>query len=273
MKKDNSLETDYNKYLKPIVFFSFTLFFVSLTQTTFIINRTVNTSWLSTLVLLKGSDIFFQVGILLLSNFLVFLSWIWCYKGSILYAVVSGFIAGLLSFSFLHLDTLILNQSGKVISYGLGYWLWVSSSFATPIAIVILVGIKIITQPASKFKNITGDYTVIRDKGIPGFQTIGHYSKTELKVTIIIPGYVFAIGNNVDLIIAKQHPVSKTKTSDNINTTITNYFIIDIHKHREEKNEYLYGPLSAGQFEAKRRELNIADMPFHMVFSEKTYLK
>ena len=65
----------------------------------------------------------------LANPFLIF-TWILTNKNS-KYALATSFVASLLSLSFLLFDNVIDNEAGhynKIISYQLGYWLWLSSS-------------------------------------------------------------------------------------------------------------------------------------------------
>ncbi|WP_299673525.1 DUF3997 domain-containing protein [uncultured Tenacibaculum sp.] len=77
----------------------------------------------------------------------------------------------------------------------------------------------------------------------------------------IISGYVFAVGNNSDFIIAKQHPYLN-------NLTVTKYFIIDIKKRESGINSSIIGPLEREDFNKKRIELNISDLKFDQNYSE-----
>ena len=74
---------------------------------------------------------------------------------------------------------------------------------------------------------------------------------------------IVAVGYDDNFIIAKQHPVT---ASYEINSSITNYYIIPLNKpvikYYEEKN--VIGPLSEKDFELKKKELGVSDsIKFH----------
>jgi hypothetical protein len=77
----------------------------------------------------------------------------------------------------------------------------------------------------------------------------------------IISDYVFAVGNNSDFIIAKQHPYLNE-------LTVTKYFIIDIKKRESGKNNSVIGPLEKEEFDKKRIELNISELRFDQNYPE-----
>lgn len=77
----------------------------------------------------------------------------------------------------------------------------------------------------------------------------------------IISNYVFAVGNNSDFIIAKQHPYLN-------DLTVTKYFIIDIKKRESKKNSSVIGPLEKEEFDKKRIELNISELKFDQNYPE-----
>lgn len=82
----------------------------------------------------------------------------------------------------------------------------------------------------------------------------------------IIEATVFAIGQNDEFIIAKQHPKS---SQNEIDKTIINYFIIPLkNKVNKSPDKNLYGPLTKEEFEKKRRELNIEKLDFSIMFTE-----
>lgn len=82
----------------------------------------------------------------------------------------------------------------------------------------------------------------------------------------IIEATVFAVGQNDEFIIAKQHP--KLSTIE-MNKKVINYFIIPLKKkisQSPEKN--IYGPLTLEEFKQKRKELNIEHLDFTIVFKD-----
>ncbi|AEH02739.1 MULTISPECIES: DUF3997 domain-containing protein [Flavobacteriaceae] len=77
----------------------------------------------------------------------------------------------------------------------------------------------------------------------------------------IISNYVFAVGNNSDFIIAKQHPYLN-------DLTITKYFIIDLKKREKTNEDGIYGPMDKQQFDKKSKGLNISELDFDQVYNE-----
>lgn len=83
--------------------------------------------------------------------------------------------------------------------------------------------------------------------------------------------YVFAVGHNSDFIIAKQHPTSGFENGYKVNTTITNYFIIDIKTNVRDNRKRVIGPLTAKQFEQSTLDLNIGEIEFDQTYTENPY--
>lgn len=83
---------------------------------------------------------------------------------------------------------------------------------------------------------------------------------------LVVPEYVFAVGHNNDFIIAKQHPTKGFKGGFEIDTTITNYYIVDIQKREVIKKNEVIGPLSKNEFDKKRAELHISEIRFNQVY-------
>ncbi|MGV8826816.1 MAG: DUF3997 domain-containing protein [Breznakibacter sp.] len=113
-------------------------------------------------------------------------------------------------------------------------------------------------------KRITGKYIVVwidlsRNQGIdeeiegsPG-SSIG-----------LVPEYVFAVGHNKDYIIAKQHPTSGFENGFEIDTTITNYYLIDMNAQKDK----VIGPMTKSRFDSTRIALKIQNIEFDMIFKE-----
>jgi len=82
----------------------------------------------------------------------------------------------------------------------------------------------------------------------------------------IIGATIFAVGQNDGFIIAKQHPkVSPT----GMDKAVINYFIIPFkNKVSQSPEKNIYGPLTLKEFEQKRKELNIENLDFTIVFKD-----
>ncbi len=80
----------------------------------------------------------------------------------------------------------------------------------------------------------------------------------------IIGNTVFAVGFNNQYIIAKQHPCTDEYK---VNKNVVKYYIFHAyHKGSYESN--LIGPLNLTEFEEKRKELNIENIDFTIVYKE-----
>lgn len=82
----------------------------------------------------------------------------------------------------------------------------------------------------------------------------------------VIPSTIFAVGQNDNFIIAKQHPRNPPGVIDK---STTNYFIIPLHlKVSNSIDRNYFGPLQLEQFEKKKGELSIGNLEFTIVFKE-----
>ncbi len=82
----------------------------------------------------------------------------------------------------------------------------------------------------------------------------------------VIEATVFAVGQNENFIIAKQHPLISMGVIDK---KTTNYFIIPLDlKVSKAVDRNYFGPLNLEQFEQKKRELNMKDIEFSIIFKE-----
>ncbi|PJJ83429.1 hypothetical protein [Mucilaginibacter auburnensis] len=59
----------------------------------------------------------------------------------------------------------------------------------------------------------------------------------------VVPAYIFAVGHNGQFIFAKQHPLTGTFPNENIDTSITNHYII------RRVSGQIIGPISEHDFE------------------------
>ena len=85
----------------------------------------------------------------------------------------------------------------------------------------------------------------------------------------IVPEYVFSVGHNDDYIIAKQHPTSGFEGGYEINTNVTNYYIIDMNGKVLTKGEKVFGPLTRNQFHSLRTVLKIKEIEFDQNYPDK----
>jgi len=113
---------------------------------------------------------------------------------------------------------------------------------------------------------ITGKYIVLwidmqENQGISEQIELNSSSSTGL-----VPEYVFAVGHNNDYIIAKQHPTSGFKNGFVIDTTITNYFVIDMNRKMLKTGDKVFGPFTISQFDSIRTKLKIENIKFDMIY-------
>ena len=113
-------------------------------------------------------------------------------------------------------------------------------------------------------KRITGKYIVVWID-LPRNQGIGEEIEGSPGSSIgLVPEYVFAVGHNEDYIIAKQHPTSGFENGFEIDTTITNYYLIDMNEQKDK----VIGPLTKSKFDSTRIALKIRNIEFDMIFKE-----
>ncbi|HYG01797.1 MAG TPA: DUF3997 domain-containing protein [Chryseosolibacter sp.] len=84
----------------------------------------------------------------------------------------------------------------------------------------------------------------------------------------LVPEYVFAVGHNDNFIIAKQHPTSGFEDGFKVDTSLTNYYIIDIKRKIKTDGEKVIGPLTKEQFDRKVKEFKIEEIKFEMTYPE-----
>lgn len=82
----------------------------------------------------------------------------------------------------------------------------------------------------------------------------------------VIKEYVFEVGNNSNFIIAKQHPTSVNQEGNEVDKTITNYFIIVLND--SSRNEVI-GPLSENEFSETSKKLDIEGIEFFDPFPKE----
>ncbi len=110
---------------------------------------------------------------------------------------------------------------------------------------------------------ITGNYYVLWID-IQENQGIYEEEGTDGPLIGLIPEYVFEIGHDDNFIIAKQHPTSGFQSGYQINTEITNYFLIDMNAQKDK----VTGPLSLSEFEQLRKQLGISNIGFNLTYPE-----
>ena len=81
----------------------------------------------------------------------------------------------------------------------------------------------------------------------------------------IITATVFAVGQNDDYIILKQHPRDFPNKPDK---SIVNFYLIPLKSNISKSiDKNYYGPLTLREFEQKKKELGIKNIEFNKVFS------
>ncbi len=84
----------------------------------------------------------------------------------------------------------------------------------------------------------------------------------------LVPEYVYSVGHNDEFIIAKQHPTAGFNNGYKIDTSRTNYFIIDMNHKVLKTERKVIGPLSKMKFDSLRIELKIEKIKFDMNYPE-----
>lgn len=85
--------------------------------------------------------------------------------------------------------------------------------------------------------------------------------------SVLVPEYVYAVGHNDEYIIAKQHPTSGFEKGYKVDTSITNYYMIQMNEEEEYK-DLVFGPLTIHQFDSIRREKGIESLEFDMNYPD-----
>lgn len=114
---------------------------------------------------------------------------------------------------------------------------------------------------------IVGNYELLWID-VPSSQSIyvqGETSTSSLGVGI--EPYIFSVGHDNNFIIAKQHPTSGFEGSYKVDTTVTNYYIINMKL--DDREEYkVIGPMSLDKFNNLRHKFNIENIEFDMIYPE-----
>ena len=131
-------------YLTLLIAMSITVlsFLLSLTQNAYYINdEEESIGSLGLIALLLG---FFGIsggsGIAWFANPCLFMSFIHLKRDNLRKAKIFSFISVILGLSFLFFDKVISNEGGaksEITSYGIGYWLWLSSLTSNFLGIII----------------------------------------------------------------------------------------------------------------------------------------
>src|SRR4030095_11818759 len=86
----------------------------------------------------------------------------------------------------------------------------------------------------------SGTYKVVDDYEVTWIDLVEQ--RALYKHEELAPAYVFAVGHNEKYIFAKQHPLV-TNSTQKIDTSITNYYIIERTKN-EFQDKPKYGPMT-----------------------------
>jgi hypothetical protein len=87
--------------------------------------------------------------------------------------------------------------------------------------------------------------------------------------SLVVPEYVFAVGHNDDYIIAKQHPTSGFEHGYEIDTTSTNYYVVDMNRRDSKTGNKVFGPLTLSKFDSLTTKLKIRSIKFDQTYLEK----
>ncbi|GAA4791237.1 hypothetical protein GCM10023231_18920 [Olivibacter ginsenosidimutans] len=109
-------------------------------------------------------------------------------------------------------------------------------------------------------KKILGNYYLTTTDGFQNNIYIDFKLETGNFVGVV-PSCVFSVGCSKKYIIAKQHPFSYPA---NIDSSLTNYYILHVHKKTLVPDSGVLGPLNLKEFQFKKKELRIEDVEFSM---------
>ena len=113
-------------------------------------------------------------------------------------------------------------------------------------------------------KRIRNDY-FLKKIDLNEAQFFGKKHDTILKngiFEILINDYVFAVGSNENIIIIKQHYTGGGYYGWKVDTTRTQFYVIDLAINKDS----LYGPLPEYEFENKVLDLNGEMIDFDLVY-------
>jgi hypothetical protein len=112
----------------------------------------------------------------------------------------------------------------------------------------------------SEHVKIIGDYEVGWNDLVSNRCLRKSFQNCEGCFEVIIDEYVYAVGYNENFIIAKQQ--------SGLDTTSTNYFIIDIYTNQKSSKTGIYGPLNLNEFESMRKKLGVSELLFDFNYSK-----
>jgi len=129
--------------------------------------------------------------------------------------------------------------------------------------ICLIIGITLGCRSEVHYTNLNGGYYLSADDVLEDM-SLG-YQDGEDGVGVI-DATVFAVGQDNNFIIVKQHPRNFPDLPDK---DITCYFIIPLRsKPAQSSDKNFYGPFNLDEFEAKKKELNVKDIAFTFVFKD-----
>ena len=107
---------------------------------------------------------------------------------------------------------------------------------------------------------------------MPENQGLGEQSELNSSSSAsIIPPYVFAVGHNNRYIIVKQHPTNGFEGGFKMDTSFTNYYVVDMEVKDTMGVRRTTGPLDLKEFSHLRKRLGIEDILFDMTFRDDIY--
>ncbi|MBD0296600.1 MAG: DUF3997 domain-containing protein [Flavisolibacter sp.] len=89
-------------------------------------------------------------------------------------------------------------------------------------------------------------------------RTICYHSQGDMGGEQVVTPFIFAYGQNRNFIVAKQHPTH----DDEVDKSITHYYIIRKNQTDFDKTEDVYGPFTQSEFERKLKTLKVEAIEF-----------
>lgn len=128
---EENLRRQTNVLKKFTVAISFILLAISLTKNAYYIEgMRESVGSFGLIAFLLGWMDFSGPLLVWLANPLLFLSWVFLFSKRAKRALIPGILAVIFSMSFLFFENIVANEGGgksQIISYDIGYWIWISS--------------------------------------------------------------------------------------------------------------------------------------------------
>ena len=96
---------------------------------------------------------------------------------------------------------------------------------------------------------------------------IGKRDSNDIEIEVI-PAYIYAVAYNDSYIIAKQHPLIGAFPNEKIDTSTTNYFLIETKLQPGANENGIHGPLNSGEFQTLCTKLHVGSIDYKLNYPE-----